>query len=1433
MTQAVTGALTERLRQLPYLLIVRVLIAAGIWLRFAYHETSVIPPGLVGIPALLLSVTLVGALLLMARPNATWARHGWAAVTLLDVVTITVCYWQTGGPESDFFLFYYLPIIVAAEYVGGRFSIIAFVFSTIAFAAVVFSLNTIQPSPRPVADLIFRVFLPREVFFIAVTLIYALRLRSEREARELAATHKSQMQGLLSLKERLDELVTLPEILEQAIDRAVLALGAARVVCVIRPADSSDGRYVTAHSGTAQEPTRDELLLAECERTASGLSEPGVVPIVVTGRTIGALAAQYEQASPENAVDYLYALSEQIGAAWERIRLFSIFRRIGSASATVVELNEQLESMLDETERLGFEFATISLVDDYMGHIRAVRGRNVPPGWITRAVHKLTDKDIQADVVRQKEAVVIDRWDARLDWDLWERFNHERLARVFAPIIHDGKAIGTIEAGCDRTREDRVITKQNIATVIQLGRDKGSIIAASVPSVLLELVALAAIELTGVDSSSVHVFDGDTPLLAAAAGRADREFVNKFPPSRNGLGWRAIHLRTPQVENELPPSKRELASLGICAMAAIPLSLGANVRGVIYIHYWRTKRITNTELELVSVLVPQIELAIQNFLLLRNISEADEEASKVTGLQDMIRALSSNLELDRLLNELAANALYMLDAKNVTLYQYFQQERRFTPAVMKGRFERPDLMRMEVRPDDIVARVIADGESRFFPDAENAPFLKEPRTDQIPQVRFVEREGIKSCAILVLRSLYDDEIVGCLFVNYVDRQDFDHRFQSLANSLASSAALAIKVGRLHVSDIERNTRDVQRARREIDALRAFSRTLVQSDHEPNLKTLCEQLLTHAFSVLDADVGDVTLWNPINQKLKVIAYKGYPAGLPEVDVALGYGIVGRVGATHRAERVDDVRGNEHYRELNPQTRSELAVPMLDDDKLLGVINIEHPVPNTFGERDELFLDTLAVQGVIAIHSVNLYNKLERQLQQALSLSTIAAYTQDAQDDINTVVRLLLIGVTAGQGLAFSRGMLFLVDEDRQELVGADAIGAVTREEAEARWRELDQEEQRRAPEGFLEWLLAAAKIQVSGPMAERHDTPLRRLVRRTAMSVESPRGVVALCFGNGMRKVHTIQSGQDDPLRDALAAAYDHTTDCAIACVPIKTRERLIALLVLDNRFLFEERFIDPICEPTLAAFAELSAITIDSARLKDRLADERQLAEWRSTTDRVAHRFKTRFKPVQAKVVEVATALNDRDITKARTAVQEMGDLVEQTAVLLRDFERFSARSPIITTQVDVIGTLRRLVTEFRTSLRCEIELDAPIEPIIVEADAQRLPDVFIDLFLNADRAMRGAGVADPRLLLAVRIENGGVAIDVVDNGPGVPHEIQSRLFSPWITAANSSGLGLAIIRDLVEQHDGTIVYAAGPNGIGAQFTIWFPVVAAGETAAI
>lgn len=107
-----------------------------------------------------------------------------------------------------------------------------------------------------------------------------------------------------------------------------------------------------------------------------------------------------------------------------------------------------------------------------------------------------------------------------------------------------------------------------------------------------------------------------------------------------------------------------------------------------------------------------------------------------------------------------------------------------------------------------------------------------------------------------------------------------------------------------------------------------------------------------------------------------------------EVPLGRGIVGHAVESKQAVLAPDVSKDPRYIEANPETRSELAVPLIYKDKVIGVLDLEHTRRNFFTEDHKRTMMTLAAQVAIAIENARLYQEIarqERRLERDLALA----------------------------------------------------------------------------------------------------------------------------------------------------------------------------------------------------------------------------------------------------------------------------------------------------------------------------------------------------------------------------------------------------------------------------------------------------------------
>jgi signal transduction histidine kinase len=125
--------------------------------------------------------------------------------------------------------------------------------------------------------------------------------------------------------------------------------------------------------------------------------------------------------------------------------------------------------------------------------------------------------------------------------------------------------------------------------------------------------------------------------------------------------------------------------------------------------------------------------------------------------------------------------------------------------------------------------------------------------------------------------------------------------------------------------------------------------------------------------------------------------------------------------------------------------------------------------------------------------------------------------------------------------------------------------------------------------------------------------------------------------------------------------------------------------------------------------------------------------------------------------------------------------------------------------------------------------LPEPAIPAVV-ADSNQLMQVFLNLLLNAEQAIRENREKGS---IRVRIERKPDSVGIVfqDDGPGIAPDNLTHIFDPFFTTkrpGRGTGLGLSICKTVLREHGGNIEAATGPGG-GAVFTITLPVTAAGS----
>ena len=182
--------------------------------------------------------------------------------------------------------------------------------------------------------------------------------------------------------------------------------------------------------------------------------------------------------------------------------------------------------------------------------------------------------------------------------------------------------------------------------------------------------------------------------------------------------------------------------------------------------------------------------------------------------------------------------------------------------------------------------------------------------------------------------------------------------------------------------------------------------------------------------------------------------------------------------------------------------------------------------------------------------------------------------------------------------------------------------------------------------------------------------------------------------------------------------------------------------------------------------------------------------------------------------------------------VETVGQDAARLRTVARQFMEIARMSPsalqLVPDTVDLVERVREWLIPFQLVARESGErllLSMPETDIPVTIDTERFAWVLSNLVSNALRV----GSVGSTVRIVITLEEDDAVLRVEDDGPGIPPELEARLFEPFShgrtagTREGLVGLGLAITRDIVEAHGGVIRYARNPGG-GAIFTVLLPL---------
>ena len=467
---------------------------------------------------------------------------------------------------------------------------------------------------------------------------------------------------------------------------------------------------------------------------------------------------------------------------------------------------------------------------------------------------------------------------------------------------------------------------------------------------VLQSVLEHALKLFRGDDGHIFLFDGERLTFGAARWPDTDQHVPYAAPRSDGLTMRVARTGKPVV---VPDVNKDPLYAGWDwggAIVGIPLRVGAQVLGVLNLAFNHPRPFPSAELDDLQLLADQASLAIQNASL---FAQADSERQRLRLLSDVGRQLAASTDPEALLLEAVSMTTLSLGGRSGSAFLLDPDGTRLRLAATCREDGLPlaDLTdKLDISLDRGLEGWVATHRTACLVD----DVRHDDRWLRVPGVDDLGGSAI-SAPLLV-----EDRPLGVMTI--LGAAPFTQDHLDLLEAIARQVALALSnAGRY---------RQVERRLQEQEVVQQVAQVISRRlEMQPLLEEVCGQVA----DVLGYPNVEILLVE--GEELVMRAAKGaeHAVGL---RMPLKRGIVGRVARSDRVAFVPDVRVDPDYVVAIATTRSEIVVPLHKGNLVIGVLNVESPVPYGLTEDDARLLSLIADQVSVAIENAALYDRLRR-------------------------------------------------------------------------------------------------------------------------------------------------------------------------------------------------------------------------------------------------------------------------------------------------------------------------------------------------------------------------------------------------------------------------------------------------------------------------
>jgi GAF domain-containing protein/anti-sigma regulatory factor (Ser/Thr protein kinase) len=866
-------------------------------------------------------------------------------------------------------------------------------------------------------------------------------------------------------------------------------------------------------------------------------------------------------------------------------------------------------------------------------------------------------------------------------------------------------------------------------------------------------------------------------------GIEKEDISDKFPLSK-GIGRKVLDTGKEKTISDLDnydPQHILFRRAGIRSLTCVPLIYSKEIIGLLYLGY-RSKKfpIPDYSRELLQIFYGEASQRIGNYISEQKFNQKQKQLESLLDITKIIHA--SKLKLNKTLNDMTKIITDKLGYGRgiVSLKEKIGEKIYFKRVAFIGlelaeikRLSKKSSWNTEEQINKILIKEFQISNSYYIP-SKHKNKVKETLTSvsEVEPDEYDERKSFEwqpgDYLLIPLRK--GGKIIGLLSV--------DEPVDKATPTIESVKTLEIFAEHL-VLAIE-NARRYKRRTEELKILKKIDKEIInkigKGDEEAfGLSYVLASIIEKSWIIGDVDYADIFLkyGEKLVRKAAFTSSKSKYKGEVEFAITEEKSIVAYVTRQKKPQlirNIEEPKWKDKYSPTHDDIRSELAVPMMQGDKVIGVINVESSNLGAFDKEDQNYLEALAAQSVIAIQNANAYEQKVRRLKEYDILNSIEQKKIGSSLDLGEIVKHVLDVVIKNTNSEIGSISLWHKDTNELEIL---AIHGIYKVEMNHRYKKgitimaAQQEKPIYVPD-----LDEQCPCCIKGSWAENHFYPIK------GESVKSELAI-PIMFDETVLGVINLESNETDAFKDHIPLVTFISSQIGRAIEQAKRHEKKLK--------------------------EEEGRVTRDL---------------WGFLGQTMMHELHSNLAAIGGNLETLSLFTKDED--------EERKEVIRETAItinnILYEIKRLPEETSLEKFEIqDLLVDIIDECSDYREYHKgIEVSQNVLDEKIIVEANRKCISAIIRNLLQNAFAAVPGDG----ELRIEVKKFQHRAEIFFKDTGIGISDEIREKLFHS-IVKSEKGGMGiyLWISKSLMVSFNGDIELVKSEKDKGTTFKLWLPIV--------